>query len=318
MEIHEGRHELVCKLVYAGPALAGKTANLERLFLRTPEARRGKLSHVGCASGRAEFEATEFRLGEMGGHSVRLRVYTLPSAEACKTTHAHLLKDVDGVLFVADSDPQRLVQNVEALTCLEESLREQGRELADLPLVFQWNKRDVPNATPVRRLSTMLNRWSRPAIEAVVPEGFGVLSSFKLLTEQALVDVTRKLAPFVDADLAAQAARTCSSRLSAQAAPVPDTRRFPRPKTGRLARPKAQAPAVDAEPTPQVEQPSPARHAGSPYKVVGSRRLRRGRRSSRLVAALVVATAAAVGGLLGSQDAFHSLGSAIATSVSDK
>jgi GTPase SAR1 family protein len=320
MEINESRNELVCKLVYVGPALAGKTANLECLYRRTPAERRAKLTSVACANGRSEFDQTEFRLGDMGGRAVRLRVATTPCADACDRTYAHLLRDADGILFVADSDPARQAKNVEALACLEETLREQGRELADLPLVFQWNKRDLTDATPVRRLNTLLNRGGRAAVEAVVPEGLGVLSSFKLLVEKVLVEATRQTSPFVDEDLAAEAARTCSSRLSVQAPPRPNTRRFPRPKTGRLARPPKPE-AVEA-PKPEVEQAVAApqiqsRRASSPYAVVGSRRLQRRRRPTG-VAALIVITAVAVGGLLGSQDAFRGLASTIAAAVADE
>lgn len=308
MEIYEQRRELICKVVYAGPSLGGKTTNLQRLFDRTPKERRTKLTSVRCADGAEEFEAAEFKLGELGGYQVRLRAYTLPSFEACPGSYAHLLTDADGVLFVADSDARRLHHNADALAHLEATLTKQGRALAGLPLVFQWNKRDAAEATPVRRLATLLNRDDRPAVESVVTEGLGVVSAFKQLVEAVLVTATKRVAPFIDDEVAEKAARTCSSRLTAVAAPRPDTRSFPRPKTGKLARPQTQTETKPAVPEVSADE-------GRPHRVVGSRRSRGNRGPRAALTVLVVAAAVAAGGLLGSQEAFHGLASSIAAAV---
>lgn len=169
------RRLLELKIVYYGAGLCGKTTNLARLHSRFPVERRGEMIQLDT-----EFERTLFfdyfpaNVGTINGYEVRFDLFTVPGQSFYNLTRRVVLDAVDGIVFVADSSPAREEANRDSLDNLVENLATYGRDLADLPLVFQWNKRDVRGALPVPLLEKTLNPDGRPSFEAVATEDVGV------------------------------------------------------------------------------------------------------------------------------------------------
>lgn len=190
MHVDTAARELCCKLVYCGPALAGKTTNLERIYLDAPADRRGKLSSIATEGERTLFfDYMPLDLGVIKGLRVKLSIYTVPGQALYVTTRRMVLQGVDGLVFVADSDPKRIEENVSALAELERLMPAiRGRELQDLPFAFQWNKQDLPGALDPEALNDRLNSWGGIAVEAVASEGQGVLETLRRITQATLKD----------------------------------------------------------------------------------------------------------------------------------
>lgn len=175
--------------------MAGKTTNLERVYLNAPPDRRGKLSSIATEGERTLFfDYMPLDLGFIQGLRVRLAVYTVPGQALYAATRRTVLQGVDGVVFVADSEPERLDESVSALAELERVLPQvRGRELRDLPLVFQWNKRDLASALAEDQLVARLNPWGKPCVSAVAKEGEGVLETLRLISQATLKDCREQL-----------------------------------------------------------------------------------------------------------------------------
>ncbi|MBX3472569.1 MAG: protein kinase, partial [Planctomycetes bacterium] len=169
------RRRLTCKLVYCGPGLSGKTTNLEVIHRLTPPDRRGKLCSIATQRDRTLFfDYMPLELGRPGGLTAKLMIYTVPGQAYYASTRTLVLQGVDGVVFVADSDPARLDENVEALAELRRNVAAVGLSLDELPLVWQWNKQDLPGALPPAELAARLDAGGQPAFAAVATRGEGV------------------------------------------------------------------------------------------------------------------------------------------------
>jgi len=175
--------------------MAGKTTNLERVYLNAPPDRRGKLSSIATEGERTLFfDYMPLDLGFIQGLRVRLAIYTVPGQALYAATRRTVLQGVDGVVFVADSDPDRLDESVSALAELERILPSvRGRELRELPLVFQWNKRDLPSAIAEEQLQERLNPWGKPCVPAVAKDGKGILETLRLISQATLKDCRKQL-----------------------------------------------------------------------------------------------------------------------------
>ena len=175
--------------------MAGKTTNLERVYLNAPPARRGKLSSIATEGERTLFfDYMPLDLGFIQGLRVRLAIYTVPGQALYAATRRTVLQGVDGVVFVADSEPERLDESVSALSELERILPSvRGRELRDLPLVFQWNKRDLPSALAEEQLNERLNPWGKSCVAAVAKDGQGILETLRLISQATLKDCRKQL-----------------------------------------------------------------------------------------------------------------------------
>jgi len=182
--------EINCKVVYFGPGLSGKTTNLEVVHQKAPEASRGVLSSIATESDRTLFfDFMPLNLGMVGGMKTKFQLYTVPGQVYYNSTRKLVLRGADGVVFVADSHPDKMGENLESLQNLEDCLREQGRSLADTPHVIQFNKRDLPEAAPVEDLARALNRYGAPVVEATASQGAGVIETFKALSVLVLQKV---------------------------------------------------------------------------------------------------------------------------------
>jgi signal recognition particle receptor subunit beta len=183
---------LGCKVVYYGPAASGKTTNLKHVYGRLDPAARGKLITPTDGPERTLFfDFLPVDMGVVRGVRTRFHLYTVPGQAPHGESRRLVLKGVDGVVFVADSHPQRMAANRESLTDLEANLAESGVDVADLPLVIQYNKRDLDGATPIDELQAELNPTGRSMFEAVAIEGTGVLESLTAISRQVIQALNR-------------------------------------------------------------------------------------------------------------------------------
>jgi signal recognition particle receptor subunit beta len=156
--INYASREINCKLVYYGPGLGGKTTNLEHVFGRVNPASRGKLISLATETERTLFfDFLPVDLGMVRGFKTRFHLYTVPGQVYYNASRKLILKGVDGVVFVADSQLERLEANVESMQNLYDNMGEYGYDLTKIPFVVQFNKRDLPNASPVKELQAALN-----------------------------------------------------------------------------------------------------------------------------------------------------------------
>ena len=163
------------KIVYYGPGLSGKTTNLSSLYATFPENRRGELLQLDTETERTLFfDYFPAALGDLGSWNVRVDFFTVPGQSFYGATRRAVLDGADGVVFVADSSARREEANLVALEEMLATLRAQGREPGDVPLVFQWNKRDSQDALPEALLERTLNRGKHPSFPAIASEGVGI------------------------------------------------------------------------------------------------------------------------------------------------
>lgn len=186
--VHHARSELHFKLVYYGPGLGGKTTNLEYVHAHTRPDQRGKLIALETEAERTLFfDLLPMELGQFRDYRVRLHVCTVPGQIALDTTRKLVLRNVDGVVFVVDSQADRLEANIESIRNLETNLRLQGDDPDVLPLVVQYNKRDLPSAMPIAELrSELLVPPGVVEIEASASQGTGVMETLKAITRECL------------------------------------------------------------------------------------------------------------------------------------
>ena len=190
--INYSSREINCKLVYYGPGLCGKTTNLQYIYNKTREDAKGKMISLATETERTLFfDFLPLSLGEIRGFRTRFHLYTVPGQVFYDASRKLILKGVDGVCFVADSQMERMEANIESLENLRENLAEQGYDLDKLPYVIQYNKRDVPSAVRVEELSEMLNPTRVPEFEAVAVSGGGVFDTLKALAKQVLQELRK-------------------------------------------------------------------------------------------------------------------------------
>lgn len=192
VQINFAKGEVQCKVVYYGPARSGKTANLRSIHERSPEHVRGTLTTIATDTDRTLFfDYLPLNLGNVAGIGTKINLYAVPYIERQNATRLLVLEGIDGIVFVVDSVRAKLNQNIEALANLRHNVKELGRDLSDIPLVFQWNKSDAPDALAETELSTLLNPDGLPAFSAAADTGAGVFSCLKAITQGVLVNVTR-------------------------------------------------------------------------------------------------------------------------------
>ncbi len=191
--INYSAREINCKLVYYGPGLCGKTTNLKFIYDKIAESAKGKMISLATESERTLFfDFLPLSLGEIRGYKTRFHLYTVPGQVFYDASRKLILKGVDGVVFVADSQEERYEANLESMDNLIGNLREQGLELERLPWVIQYNKRDLPNAMPVDELRAALNpQGKRHDFEASAASGKGVFETLKALAKLVLLDLRR-------------------------------------------------------------------------------------------------------------------------------
>jgi mutual gliding-motility protein MglA len=184
--------EINCKIVYYGPGLGGKTTNLQYVYDITNADNKGKMISLATETERTLFfDFLPLDLGEIRGFKTRFHLYTVPGQVFYDASRKLILKGVDGVVFVADSQSERLDANIESLQNLKDNLKEQGFDIAKIPYALQLNKRDLPDVMPVPELTKLLQVKGEPTFEAVAPRGVGVLETLKAVARLVLVELRR-------------------------------------------------------------------------------------------------------------------------------
>ncbi len=182
--------EINCKIVYYGPGLGGKTTNIQYIYQKTSSQNKGQMITLNTENERTLFfDFLPLDLGEIRGFKTRFHLYTVPGQVFYEASRKLILRGVDGLIFVADSQVERMESNIESYQGLERNLAEQGYDLARVPMVMQWNKRDLPNIVPVEDLQFQLNKKKFPAFEAVANNGQGVFETLKMVSKSVLLNI---------------------------------------------------------------------------------------------------------------------------------
>ncbi len=187
MFINWAQKELNLKIVYCGPGLSGKTTNLEQIYKQIDPAMRGELVMLKTREERTlYFDFLRLELGRIKGLRPKFNLYTVPGQVYYAQSRRIILRGVDGVVFVADSQESRMMENLDSLLDLEENLIEAGRTLDAFPWVLQYNKRDLHDAMRREEMDQKLNFLKAPIVEAVATEGEGVFDSLKLVINRVI------------------------------------------------------------------------------------------------------------------------------------
>jgi hypothetical protein len=188
---YSGR-EINAKIVYYGPGLSGKTTNLEKIYDSVPESNRGRMVSMKTQTDRTLFfDLLPLDLGELSGMKTRFLLYTVPGQVYYNATRKLVLKGVDALVFVADSSPDKMAENRESLTNLEQNLKSYGLDLKSIPWVMQFNKRDLPEALPTAQMNKELNRWNVPTFEAQAANGTGVFETLRGVSKLLLSKISK-------------------------------------------------------------------------------------------------------------------------------
>jgi len=191
--INYAAREINCKIVYYGPGLCGKTTNLQWIYDKTNPQAKGKLISLATETDRTLFfDFLPLDLGQVRGFKTRFHLYVVPGQVFYDASRELILKGVDGVVFVADSQDARMEANAESLQNLEKNLKEQGYDLKEIPYVLQFNKRDLPSAVKAEEMYRQLNFKSEPTFEAVAVNGTGVFDTLKAVAKLVLTELKKK------------------------------------------------------------------------------------------------------------------------------
>jgi len=190
--INYASREINCKIVYYGPGLCGKTTNLQYIYDSTAPSSKGKLISLATETDRTLFfDFMPLELGTVRGFKTRFHLYTVPGQVFYDASRKLILKGVDGVVFVADSQEERMDANIEALYNLEENLKANGYDLLKLPYVLQLNKRDLPNVIPTEEIVAELRRKDEAVHDAIAYKGVGVFDTLKSVAKQVLTELRK-------------------------------------------------------------------------------------------------------------------------------
>jgi mutual gliding-motility protein MglA len=191
--INYAAREINCKIVYYGPGLGGKTTNIQFVYDRTSSATKGKLISLATESDRTLFfDFLPIELGTIRGFKTRFHLYTVPGQVFYDASRKLILKGVDGVVMVADSQEVRMDANEEAVRNLRDNLFEHGYDLMRIPYVLQLNKRDLPTAADVQEMTRLLRIKTEPVFEAVATRGAGVFDTLKAVIKLVLMDLRNR------------------------------------------------------------------------------------------------------------------------------
>jgi signal recognition particle receptor subunit beta len=186
--------ELNLKIVYYGPALSGKTTNLEQIYARIDPRRRGELVSLKTHEDRTlYFDFLQLELGKIAGLTPKIQLYTVPGQVYYEASRRIVLRGVDGIVFVADSNLERLNENIESWENLKSNLAALQIPMPALPIVIQCNKRDLPNAMPLEYIRSALQVNGLPSYEAIATQGTGVLNTLKAIVGSVINATQREL-----------------------------------------------------------------------------------------------------------------------------
>src|SRR2546422_2246598 len=225
--------ELTAKIVYYGPGLCGKTTNLQYTYESLPDnVKKGKMLSLATKTDRTLFfDFLPLELGRIRGMKTRVQLYTVPGQVFYNSTRKLVLRGADGVVFVADSQSKMLEANAESYKNLEDNLREMGLRIEEIPLVMQFNKRDLPHLASIEEMNAQINRHNAPFYEAVATTGIGVEDTLKAITKLVLNNLASKYK--LDGAGAQDAARPAEPAAEAPPRPIPQGPRAMAPAPAR-------------------------------------------------------------------------------------
>jgi signal recognition particle receptor subunit beta len=190
--INYASREINCKIVYYGPGLCGKTTNLQHIYDKSNVGTKGKLISLATETDRTLFfDFLPLELGTVRGFKTRFHLYTVPGQVFYDASRKLILKGVDGVIFVADSQEERMDANIEALDNLVANLKSQGYDFNTIPYVLQFNKRDLPTALSVEDMKKHLGRRNEPIVEACAAKGIGVFETLRAVAKVVLQELNK-------------------------------------------------------------------------------------------------------------------------------
>jgi mutual gliding-motility protein MglA len=264
VQINFALKEVNCKVVFYGPGMSGKTTNLEIVHQKAPEENKGELTSISTDGDRTLFfDFMPLDLGNVAGMRTKFQLYTVPGQVYYNSTRKLVLQGVDGVIFVADSDPDKFEESIESYANLIENLAEYGKDVRELPHVIQYNKRDLPNAMPVAEMDKRLNKFGVPTFEAVAYTGEGVFPTLKTLAAMVLESIEK-----IDGRNPKKPAGGNRPAAGGKSAAAPAAARAPgaRPAAAGAPAAVATAPAKSAPPPTRKagQAPAAARPAGKP------------------------------------------------------
>ncbi len=191
--INYSTREINCKIVYYGPGLCGKTTNLQFIYKKTRPESKGKMITLATETERTlYFDFLPLALGEIKGFKTRFHLYTVPGQIFYDASRKLVLKGVDGIVFVADSQVERMDANIESFENMGINLEDEGYSLSRIPYVIQYNKRDLPNAVPLEELKKVLNQKGVPDFEGAASTGVGVFETLKAVVKLILADLEKR------------------------------------------------------------------------------------------------------------------------------
>ncbi len=182
--------EINCKIVYYGPGLGGKTTNIQYVYQKTAANNKGQMVTLNTENERTLFfDFLPLDLGTIRGFKTRFHLYTVPGQVFYEASRKLILRGVDGIVFVADSQVDKMEENIKSLEGLAKNLTEQGQDIEKIPLVMQWNKRDLPNITSTENMEKKLNALDVPSFSASAINGEGVFETLKTISKLVLLNI---------------------------------------------------------------------------------------------------------------------------------
>lgn len=284
--------EISCKIVYYGPGLSGKTTNLQYVHDRVPSKSRGDLISLATETDRTlYFDFLPIHVGDIAGFSTKFQLYTVPGQVFYNATRKLVLRGVDGIVFVADSQTAKMDENIESLSNMYENLRENGIDRNEIPIVMQYNKRDLPEVASIEELEKTLNSDGLPYVEASAVSGNGVFDTLKRITKLVLEQTKKRTAVGAQAEAAAAAPAPAVPTAAAPkpVRPAAPSTRVAKPQpaawspepVGEVATATVEAPpVVDTEVSPRTAAPQHA--AGAPAMAASTRIVHAPQRSLRI------------------------------------
>ncbi len=261
VSINYSTREVTCKIVYYGPGLSGKTTNLLYIHEKVPNETKGKMISLATEADRTlYFDFLPINIGTISGFAAKFQLYTVPGQVYYNATRKLVLRGADGLVFVADSQADKMDENIESLNNLKENLAEYGYDIDEIPVCIQYNKRDLPNVLSVEELESKLNPKGWKSFEAVAVNGSGVFDTLKMIIKLVL-DKARKSEAKTGTsnsvvnpvESAAEPARESISRHSSAAMPAAEER-------------KTQTPIVSAPSPDRADKSSAAFQEPSPVR----------------------------------------------------
>ena len=263
VQINFGQREVSCKVVFYGPGMSGKTTNLEIIHKKAPKDAVGEMVSIATETDRTlYFDFLPLDLGQVAGMRTKFQLYTVPGQIYYNATRKLVLQGVDGVIFVADSSPEKMPENLESLQNLRDNLAEMNLTIDDVPLVIQYNKRDLPHAMSVADLNAQLNPMGVPTHEGVAREGKGVFATLKEISRLVIEKLNKEHAPAANrrrtnTSLGAAPANTPPAQPTAAPAPAPAPAHTPVAQQRLPQRPPPPPPAQAPVAMPQARPPMP-------------------------------------------------------------